>query len=68
MFLKKSAVLLILISAGAIGLLMLSVSGKPQSSLTPVKYVPSNPSNKIPERDTFSTWDMISEIMLRSAA
>ncbi|MEP7143141.1 MAG: hypothetical protein ABI707_09740 [Ferruginibacter sp.] len=69
--LKKSALLLILLSASSVSLLVFSAALAPQEPVVPVIPVQGTPvkcCSQINEPKTFSPWDMISQIMLRSAA
>lgn len=69
--LKKSAVLLIVLSASSVGLLVFSSSipyPEPVIKGVPERCTPVNCCSQFNKEKLFSPWDMISQIMLRSVA
>ncbi len=68
---KKSAILLIVLSLSSVSLLVFSSSVTPSLPAmpdTPVEFTPAKCCTKMIETKSDSPWDMISQIMLRSAA
>ncbi len=66
---KKSALLLIALSVSSIGLLVFSLDITPDAPNTPpVKCKSARRCSQLNEIKSFAPWDMVSQIMLRSAA
>lgn len=69
---KKSAVLLIILSLSSVSLLLFSASIAPSLEVIPampVNYTPTKCCSKVIDNNKDeSPWDMISQIMLRSVA
>lgn len=67
--LKKSALLLIALSVGSVGLLVFSSDITMVDPIAePAKCKPSRSCSQLNEMKSFAPWDMVSQIMLRSAA
>ncbi|MEO6733417.1 MAG: hypothetical protein ABIN01_19500 [Ferruginibacter sp.] len=69
--LKKSALLLIILSVSSISLLVFASAITPPVTdvpVLPVKCVRTNSCNQMNENKLFQRWDMFSQIVLRSAA
>jgi hypothetical protein len=68
---KKSALLSILLSVSSVSLLVFSAAIAPVVTIAPdipVKCIPAKCCSQSNEPKIFSTWDVISQIMWRSAA
>ncbi|MEO5890021.1 MAG: hypothetical protein ABIQ31_07180 [Ferruginibacter sp.] len=69
--LKRSALLLIILAVSSMSLLVFSAAVAPPVSevpLVPAQCTPEKCCSQVNEPKNFSTWDMISEIMWKSAA
>jgi len=69
MSIKKSALLMIVLSASSVGLLVYSSAITPMPTITiPIDPTPKKSCSQLNECKPYPSWDMISQIMLRSAA
>lgn len=71
MLIKRSALLLILLSVSSVSLLVFSAASAPPVTVVPeipVKCPPAKCCSQINEPKIFSTWDMISQMVWRPAA
>jgi len=69
MLVKKSAVLLMVTTFSSVGLLVFSSGITPDAPIAePVKCKSSRRCSQLNEIKSFAPWDMVSQIMLRSAA
>lgn len=66
---KKSALLLIMLSVSSIGLLVFSSMITPEAVIAePVKCKSPRSCSQLIEMKFYAPWDMVSQVMLRSAA
>ena len=69
MLVKKSAILLIVLTVSSVGLLVFSSDITQDAHIAePIKCKSSGRCSQLNEMKSFAPWDMVSQIMLRSAA